>query len=762
MFVIGVGLVVAIASARHVKIQFQYRDFYDYPENERVPLLKQDNDEFGDPAGNVVVLIEAPDVLAPPVLEYIQALTRLLEPDRTFSRIRSLVNARGIYAKDEDIATGTLLRDIPPSPEDVQAVRDYITHSPVYAHRLLSPDAHSTAVLAEMRTPATFATVEEQAHAIQAVRDALAQLPSPPGVRATVTGAPAVETEVTQSLQSDQNTLIPGVMLVIILALIWTFRSAHGVVLALVAVVVALVWTAGIYSLFDRHVDILASVAPTAILVYGVVDPIFVLTRFLQKLELGLSKYDAIEKAYVELAMPCFLTSLTTAVGFLTFGAAIAPTVRYYGITVGIGVLLAWVTTVTVLPLLLSIVPLPKRRYSALTSTKGVNVLIEWVWARIRRRPQAVVVAGALIAVAGIAVGSSQRLSTGYVSGLPRGGVRDDVQRLEKELSGVIRLIVYLEGAPNAMQNPAVLQAMTKVDDAMAKEPLVTTRISIAEEIADIQQAFAGGEASARKIPDSESLVAQYLALIDPEDKSDLISADYSKAHMAFLLVDRGSEEARALVGRLESAVKEAGFAELGVRASLTGNGVVFYHEMDSIVLDILRGFVTAFLLIVVLEAVAFRSVRLAALTILPNLVPITACFAALRIFDVPLKLDTVLVLCISIGGLFNTTIHIVARLRQAIAVEHSDPDTALRDTLLKVGPPSLYTAAILSAGFAVLGLSRFPGFQMLGFLCMVTLLTGFVSDMVFTSTMLKLFFPSPPRPLTVPRLGPEQLEEAS
>jgi predicted RND superfamily exporter protein len=60
---------------------------------------------------------------------------------------------------------------------------------------------------------------------------------------------------------------------------------------------------------------------------------------------------------------------------------------------------------------------------------------------------------------------------------------------------------------------------------------------------------------------------------------------------------------------------------------------------------------------------------------------------------------------------------------------------------LAAAGPPSLYTATILSLGFAVLGLSRFPGLRYLGLLCMVTLLTGFVADATITTTFYKLFF---------------------
>ena len=214
----------------------------------------------------------------------------------------------------------------------------------------------------------------------------LAAFPLSPGVEAVVTGAPAVEVETTRALTMDQLHLMPGVMLVLILALFFTFRAMHGILLALASVTVATVWTAGVYSCFGRSVDLIGSIIPTAILVYGVVDPIFVLTRFLNKLDAGKSKDDAIVESLSELALPSFLTSLTTALGFLAFVSAPAPTVKYYGITVGIGVLLSWVTTVTVLPVLLSLAAAPKRRFASLGSTQRIDRALRGVWQFTRTR----------------------------------------------------------------------------------------------------------------------------------------------------------------------------------------------------------------------------------------------------------------------------------------------------------------------------------------------------------------------------------------
>jgi predicted RND superfamily exporter protein len=112
-----------------------------------------------------------------------------------------------------------------------------------------------------------------------------------------------------------------------------------------------------------------------------------------------------------------------------------------------------------------------------------------------------------------------------------------------------------------------------------------------------------------------------------------------------------------------------------------------------------------------------------------------------MRALGLSLRIDSSLVLCISVGGLFNTTIHLIARVLQQVRSGLHEPDLVVSRALAAVGPPSLYTAVILSAGFAVLGFSRFPGLRILGLLCMVTLLTGFVADATITTTFFRYFF---------------------
>jgi predicted RND superfamily exporter protein len=743
--VVGITLVLTLVAAlffaRTIRVQFQFRDFYDFPESARSTLLRRDIERFGDPTGFVVALVEAGDVFEPKVLEYLQKLTLALEPDKTFSRVISLSNAHTIRGEGDDVISAPLFSDVPRNEAELLRLKRFALSSALLRRRLISPDGKTTAVLAEMRTPSAYATIAEQEQAIGVVRHAaLAQHP-PAGVRVDITGSPVVDVGVTRALIRDQLILVPGVILVLAIVIFLAFRSLHSVLLCLATVGVAAIWTAGAYALLHRPVDIIGSMVPMSILVYGVVDPIFVLTRVLQKRAAGREQTEAIVEALSELGLPCFLTSLTTAFGFAAFLTAHQPTVRFYGGTVAVGVLSSWLTTVTVLPILLSLVVLPKTRFSALNSTRWLDAMLRSVWVFLSTRIRRTLLITAGLFLVGGFFATRQRIDNQYVNELPRGATRNDVRRFEQQLSGIASMTVHLEGARDTMKQPEVLKRIEAIDAGMEKLPLVNVASSLADLIAEANQAFFGGQAEERKVPSSRALIAQYLTLSDPGDRASFVSDDYSQAQIALSLVDPGSQKFAELAEELRRRVDRAGFEALGVKATVSGKGVVAYEELDNVVVGLLYGFLFAFIAIVLLQWLVFRSLRLAVISIVPNLLPVIACFLCLRLFAIQLRIDTALVLCTSVGGLFNTTIHFSARVRQLAGGAGATPDQVIGQAMSSIGPPALFTAGALSIGFAVLFGSSFAGLQALGLLMMVTLSVGFISDMVVTAVLLRIGF---------------------
>lgn len=739
-----ISVAASAYSARSIQVRFQYKDFYEYEGNPRLPLLQQYTKEFGDPGGFVVLLIESTqegqDVFAPPVLGYIDLLTKQLESNELFGQVRSLSNAHSIRALGDAVENGPVMSEVPATPEEADRVRQAALGSSLLVRTIVSPDSKATAVLSEMRTPAAFATIAEQRLAVEAVQRVMQTTPVPPGVRVQVTGAPVVETETTRALAKDQAILTPAVLLILVTALALTFRSIHGIVLPLASVLVSLAWTGGFYSLLDKPISIVGSTIPTVLLVYGVVDPIFVYTRFLDKVTISRTREEAILAAMRELLLPCFLTSFTTALGFGAFVTATLPMIKYFGIVVGAGVLFAFVTTVTVLPLLIVSVA-PGQHYAdrpqLALATEG---LMDWIWRTIKGKPELLVGIALSMLIIGAGSVHGMRISNEYVGVLPRGQVQNGVRTLEQKLSGVIRVAIYLEGEPGSLQRPEVLRALESLDHFAEQQPIVTSSLSLTDLVGDINQAFMGGNAQERRVPDSEPLISQYLSLVDPGDLSEFVNSDYSRSHVRILVSDRGSDATLRLRDVLQSEA-DARMGPVGVRATLTGSNVVSAYGGQEVVVEVLWGFLIAFAVIIFVQLVVFRSLRVALISIVPNLVPVCGCFLVMRALGLNLRVDNSLVLCVSVGGLFNTTIHIIARVMQQLDGGAREPDAIVGRALAAVGPPSLYTATILSVGFSAMCLSRFAGLQMLGLLCLVTLMSGFVSDATMTTSFLRVFF---------------------
>jgi predicted RND superfamily exporter protein len=731
-----VSLSLAALGATRIRFRFQYADFYDHPKNADMPVLRRYLHEFGDGRG-ILLLVEAPDVFSEDCLRYVAALSGSLAPNPLFTRVRSLTNVNSVRASPDGVRSGPLVAHLPLSASERAAVAKTALDSNLLVHRLVSADAKLTALLVELRTRAPAASVAEQAAAISAVNAVLARVAKPQSITASVSGAPVVEVETTRSLMRDQSVLTPVVLLLLAAALFATFGSGQGVLLPLAAVGTSVLWTLGVFGALIGTADLTASVIPTTLLVYGVVDPVFVLARYYGHIDAGLQRDDAIVTAVSQLLLPCFLTSLSTALGFAAFATASLPTIQHFGLIVGLGILLSFVTTLTVLPVLLTLVPTPQRGLASRRSARWVDGALRSIF-RHTQAQRALVIAGtlALIGLGGLAFARTHDNNV-YVGLLPDGAAARSVRLVDRQLSGVMTHAVYLEGPAGSMARPEVLRAIDAVDQFAERDPMVGSATSLADVVADAHRAFNDDAADTPRLPRSTSLITQYLSLLEPRDRADFVSDDYAQSHILIRARDPGSRAGIAFLNELARRVHAEHFERFGIRASVTGNGTA-YRELDRLVDEVVLGFVFAFAIIVGLQWLLFRSARIAVASVVPNLVPVAVAFLTMRALGLSLRMDNSLVLGVCVGGLFNTTIHLVARMLQLMRGGVRDPDSIVEQALRTVGPPALYTAAVLSLGFSALLLSDFPGLREFGILSAVTLISGFFADAIVTSVIMR------------------------
>ena len=143
-----------------------------------------------------------------------------------------------------------------------------------------------------------------------------------------------------------------------------------------------------------------------------------------------------------------------------------------------------------------------------------------------------------------------------------------------------------------------------------------------------------------------------------------------------------------------------------GTDARTTGIMFEFARAEDEIAMGQIRGLAASLLVVGALAFVIFRALRVAAVAILPDAVPLVLTFGFMGLAGIPLDAATVVVGCLALGIAVDDTIHLLAGFTEHPR-HREDPRAALEDTFRRVLPPMLLTTLAIAIGFGVLGLSR-------------------------------------------------------
>ena len=244
------------------------------------------------------------------------------------------------------IAVPRLVPDESLIPEQVQAIQ----HNAQVIGTLLSPDLHTAGILVVPEHAGASASTREAW--LTAVRTVAAQHAGQ-GRQTYVAGTPLERSDVTHYIQRDQKRIIPLVFLVLLGVTYSIYRVKRFAVLSLSCVLLSLIWTMGVVGFVGIPLNVITSLLPAVITVVSVSVVIHLVNQFIDEVEAGASGAEAVENAVGHVGMACLLTSVTNAMGFFSLPVIQAPAIQEFGLFAGLGVLLAFVATMTFAPLAL-------------------------------------------------------------------------------------------------------------------------------------------------------------------------------------------------------------------------------------------------------------------------------------------------------------------------------------------------------------------------------------------------------------------------
>ena len=568
-----------------------------------------------------------------------------------------------------------------------------------------------------------------------------------PGWRLTLSGAPAVRAMLASMVEEDMGRLLPLVLLVILGLVAFAYRDAWAVGATAATLVGAWVGMVGAMGWGGVPFGVLTSFAPIVILIVSLTDTVHVLSDFEERRRAGTPYAQALVEAMASAAGPCLATEGVIAAGFLSMGFMGLTAVWEFGLATALGVMLAWVSNMLVLPWVLSLRPSGSRervrQEAARARPRPLDAVLGWVERQVVHRPRRVLgVAAGVVLVSVLALTRLRHDYRVFDDLRPDSPLAAELAYAEEALGGLVPLAVFLEpepAQPGAALEPLAVDFQAKVDAALAALPEHPPVLSLPRLLEPVERAsfvlLRTRETTARAV----ERIGRYHPL------DTLVSEDRSAAQVVALLPNVGSERMRELVESTRALVARE--VPPGYRATVTGNLAMTEHVTGMLTRGLLGSFLGALGVSFLAFFLVLRSAPLALMGLVPNVLPVGVLFGLMPLLDIRLKPSTVIIASMALVIADDDTLQYLVRFKRRYLTLHAEgaPEPHRRaalESLAECGRAMFVTSAAVAGGFLLLQFSRFEGIANLGLLTGLTLWVAGLADAFLTPVLVMALRP--------------------
>ena len=529
-----------------------------------------------------------------------------------------------------------------------------------------------------------------------------------------------------------------SVGIVLLVAFLWfAFRTVWGVMVPLTVVLMSGLWTLGIMVATGKAVDVMTVVLPTILFVVGISDVVHVLTRYYDERRADATHQTAMHRAFREVGLATFLTSLTTALGFLTLLTSSIGPVHDFGVYAAVGVGVAYVLAFTLLPSVMVLAPPPviSKRGTGVFWNGALHKGLRWTL----RNKGMLAVAWVGIAGASVVLGSALRVDNKLIEDL-----RDDdpfrkqFVFFEREFAGVrpFELSVTL---PDAADSPASLQALDALEQYLKTDYGVGALVGPATAVRMAHRGYMGDREAYYAIPEDNRVLGKVLRLMKRSGQWNLLVAEDGQRVRVFGKVeDNGSQAIQVKNDKLDAWCIEN--MPEGSACKVTGTAPLVDVNNASLASDMVGGLGLALVAVAIIAGLLFWSGAMVVLCLITNLLPLAMIAAVMVLMDVDLKVTSGIIFTVAFGIAVDDTIHFLSKLRLQLSQGRTLP-VAIKRSFLATGKAIVVTSLILCGGFLTLTSSSFLGTFHIGFLISLTLLFAVVADLTFLPWMVLRWF---------------------
>ncbi len=530
-------------------------------------------------------------------------------------------------------------------------------------------------------------------------------------------------------------------VILVIIVLFFLFRKFWGIVIAMVSILVGLLMFTGMLGLFARTMDTMALLYPIIMIIVATSDVIHVMSKYIDELHKGKAKMAAIQTTIREIGMAIFLTSTTTAIGFLSLSTSRLIPIQQFGINAAIGVMIAYISVIIFTTTVLAMFP----KEQIIKMNKGGSIwttFMQKVYHITKDHPGKISVSMLALVVVCLFGISMITTNTQFKKILPKGAeVTEDFLFFEKEFSGFrpFEIAVEFHNGYNA-DDWLALKEMDKLEQYFKTYPSVKDMNSVTALYKSLNRAYHSNKASYYRMPAKEKTFKKHQKfgkkIIDNGMLGVLVSRDKKQARISAKVLDIGADNIKKIKLQSETWIQENIDPKI-LSARITGTGIIIDKNSDYVRDSLIQGLLFAILLISIIIAFIYKDIKMLFIALLPNLLPLMIAAAIIGFMDIALEAGVAIVFAIIFGIAIDDTIHLLSKFKLCKS-KGMDTEKAIHTTLTETGKAICLTTVILFFGFLSLFLSSNPPAITIGLLISSTLLSALICDVLIIPVMLR------------------------
>lgn len=676
-----------------------------------------------------------------------------------------------------------LVVEQPKTQAELDSIKNDFLRLPFYKDRIYSPDSNTYVMLIAidrevLNSPRRISLINE-------LKEKTEAFGAEHQTDIKYSGLPYIRYYQLSTITREVKLFLILAIIITIIVLYILFRSWDAVVFPLLIIGSGVVISTGFMALLGYEFTVLTSLVPSLLIVMGIPNCVYLLNKYHHEVRRNGNKIKSLSLTVEKLGFATFITNMTKAVGFVVFCFTNVRILEEFGLIATIGVLATFIISLVGIPVVYSFLPRPKAKQTEYLESKQLKFILGKLelWTSNHRRQ---IFISAIIIIIISTFGASRLKSKGYILDEVKETteVYQDMKFFERVFHGVMpfevmvtkkQVVTFVQDtiinehvtyvdtdtiinydtlvvkrpdtSGTSVMGMNTLQKIAQLQDTLATYPQLSTSLSILDGLKFARQAYYNGSQRYYSLPNFNNLTTNDLKVKDYLENSGqkgvlenrFVDSKGEIARISVQVADIGSDSMPKLMADIQPKI-DAIFDKENYDVRITGTSVVALSGYQYLIDGLFESLLIALIVISLILLYQFRSLRMLAISFLPNLIPLFITGAIMGFMNIAIKPSTVLIFSIAYGMCVDFTCYFIAKYKHDLIRNSFNIPKTVMSSLQEAGVSMIYTSLILFCGFFIFVFSKFGGTVNMGLLTSITLLVALFNNLLLLPALILLF----------------------